>query len=452
MREAPLFVPCHPPRPARYGGLWRSLVGSHARNGVAGWSELAFTDWYVRRNLLGRIIHIPRHPDAVQRVLLDNAANYRRPRIVKRIFAPFIGEGLFTAEGDLWRTERRLVAASFAPAAVTRLTGLMAAGAERQMAHWPGEGTIDIAGVATETTLRIIADALFSGDPRILTPEAVSHIEAALVAVGRIRVAALLGFPELRIGRVAQRGEVGRRNLRATLTRIVRERGPEGGDDFMGGLIRELHARFPPDQAEALAIDNAATFYVAGHETTANALAWSVYLLSNLPEVQDRARAEAQAALAGDPETLPDRLPYLRQLIDETLRLYPPAPRIEREALGDDDLGDGIRVRRGEHVSIWPWVIHRHRKLWENPDAFDPDRFAPGTEARRHRFQYIPFGGGPRICVGARFAMVEAQVVLAHWLAARRFAPVPGFIPDPVATVTLRPQGGLPVRIAPVNL
>jgi cytochrome P450 len=444
-----LFVPYHPPRPPTYLGIWRSLIGEHSRNGIAGWSEQAFETWHLRRNVLGTIVHMPRHPDMIERVLLGNAANYARPRIVRRIFAPFIGEGLFNADGELWRTQRRLVAASFAPAAVAKLTGLMAEGTARQMADWPERGTIDIARVATETTMRIIADALFSGDARITTDEALAHIEAALIAVGRIRVAALLGLPGLRAGTVAKRGEIGRKYLRRTLEQIVRERGPDGGDGFLGGLIRDLHALFPPEQAEALAADNAATFYVAGHETTAVALALTIYLLSNTPDIQERARAEAKTALAGDLTTITERLPYLRQIFDEALRLYPPAPRIEREAAANDDLC-GVPVRKGDSISIWPWVIHRHKKLWDNPDAFDPDRFAPGTEGSRHRFQYIPFGGGPRVCVGARFATVEALVVLAHWLAARRFSAIPGFVPNPVSTVTLRPQGGLPVAIEPV--
>jgi cytochrome P450 len=332
---------------------------------------------------------------------------------------------------------------------VLKLTALMANAAQRHMASWPDQGTIDIARIATETTMQVIADALFSGDPRLTTPEAMRHIENGLIAVGTIRIMALLGFPELRLGPRAWAGLRGRRFLRGTLAEIVDERGPEGGEDFMGGLIRGLHALFPPEQARALAMDNAATFYVAGHETTANALSWSIYLLANAPDIQQRAREEAQAALAGgDLATLPDRLPYLRQILDEALRLYPPAPRLEREAVADDVWPDGTQVKAGEGISIWPWVIHRHRGLWDNPDAFDPDRFAPGTEANRHRFQYIPFGGGPRVCVGARFATVEALVILAHWVAMRRFEPVPNFVPNPVATVTLRPHGGLPVRIS----
>lgn len=436
------FRPVFPARPAVPTQGWRNLFGANARNLVAGWSDLAFTEWHARRSLLGTVIHFVRHPDMIERVLLSNAGNYVKPRLVKRITAPMIGKGLLTADGELWRTQRRIVAPSFAPGAVARLTGLIAAAAERNVAGWPEAGRVDIAAAATATTMRIIADALFSGDSRLTTPEAARQIEAALLAAGQVRLVALLGMPGLKLNRTAWRGDAGRRFLRGTLTAIVRERGPEGGDDFLGGMIRDLHGRFPAEEAVGLAIDNAATFYLAGHETTANALAWAMYLLAGEAEVQERARAEAIAALQGDPATLPERLPYLRQVLDEAMRLYPPAPRFDRESLADDDLG-GVAIRKGELVSIWPWLVHRHRKLWNDADAFDPERFAPGREAERHRFQYIPFGGGPRVCVGARFATVEALVILSHWLAARRFTLAPGHAIDPLGSVTLRPRGGI---------
>lgn len=445
------FYPVRPPRAPRPGPgpAWLGLLRPGSGNVIAGWTQLAFTEWHTRRNLLGTVIHFPRHPDAIERVLLANAANYEKPRIVKRIVAPLIGRGLVSSDGTLWRSQRKMVAPSFAPGAVAKLTATMADAAGRSAADWPERGTIDIAASATATTMAIIAEALFSRDPRLTAPEAARRIEDALLAAGQVRLFALLGLERIRFGRVAREGERGRRYLRQTLTDIVRERGPEGGEDFLGGMIRALHTQFEGAEATALAIDNAATFYVAGHETTANALAWSVYLMAGDPAVQERARTEAVAALAGDAETLPDRLPYLRQVLEEALRLYPPAPRFDREALAEDEL-NGVRVNRGDLVSIWPWLIHRHTGLWDDADAFDPDRFAAGREVERHRFQYIPFGGGPRVCVGARFAVVEALVILAHWLAARRFALVEGFTVDPLGSVTLRPRGGLKVSVAPI--
>jgi cytochrome P450 len=158
--------------------------------------------------------------------------------------------------------------------------------------------------------------------------------------------------------------------------------------------------------------------------------------------------SESAAAVAGgEGPDLPDRLPLLRMVLEESLRLYPPAPRFDRQAVGADRLGDA-EVRAGDIVSIWPWLLHRHQALWEAPDAFDPLRFAPERRAGRHRFQFIPFGGGQRLCVGMRFATAEALTVLAWWLAGWRFEPVPGREVRVSGMVTLRPAGGLPLRLA----
>jgi cytochrome P450 len=203
--------------------------------------------------------------------------------------------------------------------------------------------------------------------------------------------------------------------------------------------------RFPEGEALELAVDNAATFYLAGHETTANTTAWTLYLLSEQPDLQDQAAAEATAALASGAEAdLPDRLPLLRAILEESLRLYPPVPRFDREAVAADQLGDN-EIRPGDLVSIWPWIIHRHKRLWDDPDVFDPQRFVPERKEQRHRFQYIPFGGGPRTCVGARLAMAEALTILAIWLARWRVRPVPGREVRVSGMVTLRPKGGLPL-------
>lgn len=441
------FIPTHPPRSDELGSFLGGFVGERSRNAVFGWSNQAFELLYYRARVFHLTVHFPRDPEMIEQVLLTNAANYAKPDLVKRLLLPMLGKGLLTADGELWRAQRKVVAPSFAPGAVAALTAAMASAAERQMMHWPAKGSIDMAHEATATTMRIIADALFSGDPRLISETASRHITAALESVGAVRLSAILGLPAFPTPKVLK-GHAGRRYLRDTLAAIVVGRGAEGGDDFLGGMIRDLRARFPADEATALAIDNAATFYLAGHETTANLLTWAIYLLANVPEVQQRARDEAVAALAGDPATLPDRLPYLRQILDETLRLYPPVPRFDRQAAATHRLGDQ-HVGKGDIVSIWPWLIHRHKKLWDDPDAFDPERFGPGTENQRHRFQYIPFGGGPRICVGARFAMTEALIILAHWLAARRFAPAGGHEVRPYGAVTLRPEGGLPISLSP---
>jgi cytochrome P450 len=442
-------VPVQPRRTRDWVPTWRGLFGERLRNTIYGWPEPAFDSFHRTRRVLGFTVHVVSHPAAVERVLLANKANYERPALARRILSPLIGNGLLSAEGEDWRKQRRIVAPTFAPGAVAAMAPLMDAAAEREVAGWPErEARLDLAQAATRTTMAIIADALFGGDARLTHPAAARHIENLILSAGKARFLTMLGLERLDPSPDMRRARVGRDWLRATLTELVRERGPSGGaNDFFGGLIRALHQQFPPAEAASLAVDNAITFYVAGHETTSNALAWTIYCLAAQPALQEAARTEALASLALPPAERASSLPLLQQVLEEAMRLYPPAPRFDREALADDALA-GERVAKGDLVSIWPWVIHRHRKLWDEPDRFDHTRFAPQAKARLHRFQYIPFGGGPRVCVGARFATVEALLILARWHAARRFCVPHGWRPDPLGAVTLRPRGGMVLRVS----
>ena len=442
-----LWVPPFPERRPRPVPTWRGFLGERARTAVYGWSQLAFESDYFRRNVLGHTVHVVLKPEWVQRVLLDNAANYEKPRLVKRILSPTIGRGLLTSEGELWRVQRKIVSASFTPPAVDALVPLFADVGEAMTASW-GEGTRDMALEATTATMRVIATALFSGDERLTTPEAMDHITAAMEGVGEARIQVLLGMPLVPITSKGRRGRAGQQFLRRILGAIVNERLESNApDDFVTAMIRELIDRFPREEAIELAIDNAATFYLAGHETTANLTSWTLFVLSEQPQLQERVAAEAEGALAaGIDADLPQRLPLLRAVIDETLRLYPPVPRFDREAVTDDMLGPH-EVKAGDLVSIWPWIIHRHKKLWDEPDAFNVSRFT-GAKQDRHRFQYLPFGAGPRTCVGARFAMAEALTILATWLRHCGFAPLPGRQVRPAGMVTLRQEGGLPLNVS----
>jgi cytochrome P450 len=440
------FVPPHPPRGSGPVAAWRGFFGERARTAVYGWSQLAFETHSMQRRILGFNVYIPLDPVEVQRVLLDNAANYAKPDIVKGLLGPTIGRGLLTADGPLWRTQRKIVAASFAPAAVDALIPLFARSADAEAGAWR-EGRQDMAETCTATTMRVIAEALFGGDRRLVTRQALAHIAAALEGVGEARIQALLRLPLVPVSPKGLAAHRGQKFLRETLTTLVRERLADGpGADFLGRMIAALHEGFPPDEALALSVDNAATFYLAGHETTANALTWTLFLLSEQPELQEEAAAEAQAALeAGTDEAdWLDRLPLLRRIVDESLRLYPPVVRLDRQAVAADRHGD-YQVSPGDIISVWPWLLHRHGKLWDDPDSFDARRFEPAKSAERHRFQYIPFGGGPRTCVGARFAMTEALTILACWLGQWRFSPSKGRQVQVSGMVTLRPKGGMPL-------
>ena len=439
-----LFIPPYPHRPAKPVASWRGFFGERARTSVYGWSERAFQIDYLKRDILGFRVHILLDPDLIQHVLLDNATNYAKPDIVKSLLDPIIGRGLLTADSELWREQRRIVAATFSPAAVEAQRAMFVEAARSAMPRWSDGERRDMAAEATRTTMTVIALALFGGDPRLTSEISMNHIAAAIEGFSEARMLALLRLPQFRItpkGRAGKRGQI---FLRRTLAEVVDDRwsGRVGGD-FLSGMIDALRDRFPQAEARKLSVDNAATFYLAGHETTANALAWTLFLLAALPELQDELAGEAKSALSEGADDVAERTPRLRLFLSESLRLYPPVPRFDRQAVAPDRLGEH-RVEPGDIISIWPWILHRHKKLWDDPDAFDIERFA--DKRGRHRFQYLPFGAGPRTCVGAQFATTEALTLLAHWLSEWRFVDI-GHLAQAAGMVTLRPKGGLPLML-----
>ena len=259
-------------------------------------------------------------PDHVQHVLLDNAANYAKPDIVQTLLDPIIGKGLLTSDASLWREQRRIVAASFSPAAVEAQRGTFVQAARAAMDRWSDGERRDMAAEATRTTMTIIALALFGGDPRLISEESMRQITAAIEGFSEARMLALLRLPQFPVtpkGRAGKRGQV---HLRKTLTEVVDDRwhGRIKGD-FLCGMIDALRERFPEAEARALAVDNAATFYLAGHETTANALSWTLFLLAAQPELQEELAVEARTALAGGDDDVAERLPRLRLFLSESL-------------------------------------------------------------------------------------------------------------------------------------
>jgi cytochrome P450 len=439
------FIPPYPPRPTKPVATWRGFFGERARTSIYGWSERAFEIDYLERNILGFRVHILLDPELIQHVLLDNATNYAKPDIVKTLLDPIIGRGLLTSDGKMWREQRRIVAATFSPAAVEAQRTKFVEAACATMEGWADGDVRDMAAEATRTTMMVIALALFGGDPRLVSEESMAQIAAAIEGFSEARMLALFRLPQIPVtpkGRAGKRGQI---YLRKTLAEVVDDRwhGRIKGD-FLTGMIDELRKQFPEREARALSIDNAATFYLAGHETTANALSWTLFLLAAQPDLQEELAIEARAALSEDADNVAERAPRLRLFLSESLRLYPPVPRFDRQAIDHDLLGKH-EVGPGDIISIWPWILHRHRKLWENPDVFDVERFA--GKGGRHRFQYLPFGAGPRTCVGAHFATTEALTILAQWLSRWRFVDI-GHPAEAAGMVTLRPKGGLPLRLA----
>ena len=452
----PRFRPAAPAE-LNYAPGFLSLMFDRAlRNPLAGIPSIAFEHSYRRVRALHLVYHGISDPDAIKRVFLDNAANYVRPGIVRRMLAPAIGDGLFNAEGESWRGQRRMMAPVFSPAAVSAFTPLFAEVARTTADRWAANDgqPIDMAAECVRATLTVIDQALFSGETGLSFEETADHIRAFLAGATEIRLGLLLGVEALDGGPVQRRARLARRILVERMSAFIHRRAdePEPAEDFVTRLYTAFLREHPRGEAIQLTLDNAMTFFVAGHETTANALTWALYLLSRDPQAQVWAQEEAREAwdAGGSPDEILARLPYLRMVWDETLRLYPPVYRIDRQAVADDELC-GQQIRKGDMVTIWPWVLHRHRALWKDPELFNPENFDPEAKATRHRYQYIPFGAGPRTCIGMPFAQAEGLLLLSHWLARFRFRPVAGHEVEPWADVSLRPAGGLPLHVEPLN-
>lgn len=396
----------------------------------------------------GKRWHMVMDPGAIRRILLEELDNYPKSLVTKNLLRPAVGESLFIAEGDHWRWQRRAAAPAFSHRNVLNLAPVMSGAAGRsvdRVAASSGQA-IDMAEDMVRTTFDVISDVTFSGGDAFDADGVHRAIDDYISAAGKISLFDILGFPDWvpRPARVA--AGPGMRQMKALADRAVndrRARGHDGTPDLLDLLLAGEDPETKRKMNTAELRDNLLTFIVAGHETTALTLAWSLYLCAFDQEVQDRARAEARAVLThGQPATGEDvaNLPFIRQIADEALRLYPPAGMISRTALKKDRLCDRD-IRPGDTVIIPIYALHRNHLLWEDPDHFRPERFADRKAV--DRYAYLPFGDGPRICIGSSFALQEAVIILATLLARFRFRPIAGRDPKPVMILTLRPEGGV---------
>lgn len=402
----------------------------------------------------GKRWHMVMDPGAIRRMLLEEIDNYPKSIVTKNLLRPAIGESLFIAEGAHWRWQRRTAAPVFSHRNVMNLAPIMSAAAERSAARVAAAGprAVDMAAEMVRTTFDVIADVTFSGDGMFDVNAVHRGIDAYIAEAGKISLFDILGFPDWvpRPGRVMSGSTVAEmKRVAGEAVEARRKRGSEGVPDLLDLLLEGEDPETKRRMSTPELRDNLLTFIVAGHETTALTLGWSLYLCAYDQAVQDRARAEAQSVLGGRAATGEDvaRLPYIRQIIDEALRLYPPAGIISRTAQVADTLC-GREIRPRDTVIIPIYALHRNHLLWPEPNRFDPDRFADRKTIER--YAYLPFGDGPRICIGASFALQEAVIILATLLSRFRFTPVPGRDPDPVMILTLRPQGGVWLMAEPM--
>lgn len=392
-------------------------------------------------------------PELVEQVLVKRADLFVKTRLDKRVLRPLIGTGLLTADGDHWRWQRKLASPMFRPNDVLAYVPAMVGAANEQIARWRAKGTTHTAPIdldMTNTTFAVIARTILAGIDESEAAEIQRTGHAYITPIMWSVASALMLFPEhwwhpgrRKMLRAAKEG-------RAVVQRLLDKRRAAGitGDDL---VARMLSARNPdtgePMSDDAL-VDNLTTFLLAGHETTAKALTWTLYLLARSPQWQERVRAEVLALTGGSPVTAEDlpKLPITQRVLKESMRLYPPVPAMTRVNTEATELG-GVSFSQSALIVIPVFAVHRHLKVWDDPDRFDPDRFLPEREATYSRTQFMPFGVGPRVCIGAAFAMNEATALLATFLQSARFAWDGRHLPEPVSRVTLHPTGGMPLIV-----
>ncbi|WP_160573968.1 cytochrome P450 [Actinomadura physcomitrii] len=391
-----------------------------------------------------RALFLLSRPEHAEHVLVAKQDNYVKA-FTYRPLRVFLGDGLLTSEGETWRRHRRLVQPVLAQRHLAAFAPGMAEVAARAVARWPDGVTLDAAAHMRRVTLDIVGRVLFGSDlagESDATGRALADLQrSAVIGLG----ATFLGDAGLRRAfRLVPGARRAGGQLDGMLRRVVDERraaGPGGEPDLLDLLMRD------GELPDAELRDEVLTLLLAGHETTAAALTWTLILLSRYPAARDRVEAEVDEVLGGrDPGAEDvDRLPWTRAVLSESMRLYPPAWTIERDAVADDDVA-GAEVTAGSTVAISPYLLHRNPDLWPDPEGFRPERFLGEQDRPRHA--YLPFGGGRRICVGAGFATMEAVLVLALVSRSVRLDLAPGVAVPSRAEVTLRPAGPVPMLVS----
>lgn len=392
-------------------------------------------------------VYICVHPQMVEHVMQANWTNYSKGFFYKRL-SSFAGNGLLTSQGELWLRQRRLAQPAFHRARIAKLADVMAETVGAMCDRWEAEKKTEPFNLAEEMmrlTLQIAAKALFGAD---MQGEAAIRFHD-LMNVGMAHVEHRtnpLTFPETIPTSRNRRFLKAKADLQSWILEIVHRRrvGHEEGDDLLQMLVDARDEETGEGMSDQQLFDEVITLLIAGHETSADALAWGFSLLARHPEKRAQLEEEAARVLSGRLPTQEDleQLPYARMVFEESLRLYPPFWAIGREALADDEIG-GYHIGARSTVILPPFVTHRHPEFWPDPDSFEPLRFTPEESAKRPKFAYFPFGGGPRLCIGQGFGLMEGQIALAT-IASRfrlELAPFEKLVMDP--SPTLRPHGGM---------
>jgi len=448
------FIPPYPPRLTEPPSTWRRLMLAR-RNFLAMWEEGTFELEFSPAQIFMRQTFLCNSPDSVQFALSQKNSSFeRKAPQMRHALEPLLGDGLFISDGETWRKRRRVVAPIVHVSRLAKFAPIMVEAAEEVQGRWTkSEGaTVDVLVESATLTAEVICRTLFGRKlGRDYAHQIVDGFSEYQRVIGSIDLISLLGLPDWIPRWYSRAVHKSVKSIQGVLTQVIESTRAQAGADDSSVISQLLNARDEetgePLDPEALRNETAVLF-MAGHETTANSLTWVWYLLSQVPAVEAKLHAELDSVLGGRSPTLADvpKLVYTRAIFDEALRLYPPVPILPREAVREE-FYKNVRIPKGSLIFVVPWLLHRHKKLWDKPDAFIPERFLPENSGSISKFAYIPFSIGPRICAGMSFGLTEAILCLATLAQEFTLRLQPGYVVNPICRLTLRPEGGMPMTI-----
>lgn len=401
---------------------------------------------------LGRSVHHLSGPAEMKTVLQDNFEDWRKSPLIQRMLRPVLGDAILTAHGESWRRQRMTLQPAFLKRRLDPFAPIMAEAAAMAVERLKDPQTPEIMSVMSDATFAVIERVLFSDVEGFDRSEVRLAIEILLEEIGRMRLSDLAPVPEwmprLMTLRAVKARKVFRRAVEGQIAR--RRAASDPGTDLLGLLLTVRDEETGEGLSDTDIRDSVMTFVAAGHETTGIALTWALYLLANQPLAQTRLREEVCNVLGDKPASAEQvgQLYFTRQVLEEAMRLYPPAPMVARRAIRATEIC-GRPVRKGDVALLAFYCLHRHKALWDKPDSFDPDRWLRDRRPT-DRYQFLAFGGGPRACIGMGFAMMEATIMLATLVRDLEFSPAPDAGPvELIMQVTLRPAGGLHLSVKP---
>lgn len=442
-----------PPGPPRTAALRMLAVMTRDRLGMMTSAAQRYGD--ASRLPVGhKTLYFFNHPDHAKHVLADNAANYHKG--IGLVHARrALGDGLLTSEGELWRKQRRVIQPAFQSKRIAAQAGSIAEEAAALVARlraYEGAGPVDVVTEMTGLTLGVLGRSLLDADlgefADIGSMFGVVQDQAMFELETLSAVPTWVPTPrQLRFRRARNR-------LESIVDELVARRRSRDGerDDVLTRLIASTDQEADARTGRIRLRDELVTLLLAGHETTASTLSWTLYLIDEHPQVWQRLHEEAVSVLGDRPPRFEDlhALRYTAMVVEEVMRLYPPVWLLPRKALADDEVG-GFHVPAGADVLVSPFTLHRHPRFWDEPARFDPERFDPGRSADRPRYAFIPFGAGPRFCVGNHLGMMEATFVIAMLARELRLRRAPGYRVVPEPMLSLRIRGGLPMTVEAVR-